>query len=32
MIDKVMPFYKIWTLIEPEYTSGDWYLINCVCS
>ena len=26
MIDKVMPFYKIWTLIESEYTSGDGYL------
>ena len=26
MIDKVMPFYKLWTLIESEYTSGDGYL------
>ena len=26
MIDKVMPFYKLWTLIEYEYTSGDGYL------
>ena len=26
MIDKVMPFYKLWTSIESEYTSGDGYL------
>jgi hypothetical protein len=26
MIDKVMPFYKLWTSIESEYTSGDRYL------
>ena len=23
MIDKIMPFYKLWTSIESEYTSGD---------
>ena len=26
MIDKIMPFYKLWTSIESEYTSGDGYL------
>ena len=26
MIDKVMPFYKLWTKIESEFTSGDGYL------
>lgn len=26
MIEKVMPFYKLWTLIESEFTSGDGYL------
>ena len=26
MIDKVIPFYKLWTSIESEYTSGDGYL------
>ena len=26
MIDKVMPFYKLWTSIDSEYTNGDGYL------
>ena len=26
MIEKVMPLYKLWMLIESEYTSGDGYL------
>ena len=26
MIEKVMPFYKLWMLIESEFTSGDGYL------
>jgi hypothetical protein len=26
MVEEAMPFYKLWTRIEREYTSGDGYL------